>query len=183
MKAKKDAAAKGSSTADSELSELEYVWTRSVDDGTQKRQEPVYLDEVYSGPSPLSKECQEVLRARSSASPYNSTSTAREQRSKAYKSPLPEPVVLAQAVCLADGVPIPWLNARLRKDDFGVFVVGVDFLVVVTLICFIYILDGRQQEFIDQFNNRTIMMTDYTIRIKNLPNDFEYGDRDEILRA
>ena len=100
-----------------------------------------------------------------------------------YESPLPEPVFLAQAVCLADGVPVPWLNARLRKDDFGVFVVGVDFLVVVTLICFIYILDGRQQEFIDQFNNRTIMMTDYTIRIRNLPNDFEYGDRDEILRA
>ena len=95
-------------------------------------------------------------------------------------------MLLAQAICLADGVPVPWLDAskyRLRKDDFGVFVVGVDFLVVVTLICFIYILDGRQREFIDQFNNRTIMMTDYTIRIKNLPNDFEYGDRDEILRA
>jgi hypothetical protein len=76
-KTKKNAKAQGSSTADSEPSELEYVWTRSVDDGAQKQQEPVYLDEVNSGSSPLSEECQEVLRERSSASPYNSTTRAR----------------------------------------------------------------------------------------------------------
>jgi hypothetical protein len=59
----------------------------------------------------------------------------------------------------------------MKKDDFGIFVVIVDFLVVVTLICFIYILDARQNEYINQYNNDTIMMSDYTIRIKNLPKD------------
>ena len=51
------------------------------------------------------------------------------------------------------------------------------------MICFIYILDARQNEYIAQFNDDTIMMSDYTIRVKNLPKDKKYEDREEILRA
>lgn len=78
---------------------------------------------------------------------------------------------------------MPGTDYIMEKDDFGIFVVFVDFLVIITLICFIYILDARQNEYIAQFNDDTIMMSDYTIRVKNLPSDQKYQDKEELLRA
>ena len=51
------------------------------------------------------------------------------------------------------------------------------------IIVFIYTLDNRQNEFIAAYNKKTMTMSDYTIRVKNLPNDAEYGGKEEILKA
>jgi hypothetical protein len=48
---------------------------------------------------------------------------------------------------------------------------------------YIYILDSRQKEYIEQYKQDTIMMDDYSIKVKNMPNDDEYGDDEDVLRA
>ena len=59
----------------------------------------------------------------------------------------------------------------------------IDILAMIMIIAFIFILDSRQNEFIKQYNKQTIEMSDYTIRVKGLPADSEYGDKPDILRA
>ena len=96
---------------------------------------------------------------------------------------LPEPVFLAQATCDPGDLNVPLLNIPIPKDVFGICLVLVDFLVIVLIICFIYVLDLRQREYIKQYKDQTMEMSDYTVRVKNLPNDFEYDGREEILQA
>ena len=71
----------------------------------------------------------------------------------------------------------------IQKDSFGIFVVIIDLLVIITILLFIYILDARQNEYIKVFKDKTIQMDDFAIRVKNLPKDSEYGDKEDILKA
>jgi len=63
------------------------------------------------------------------------------------------------------------------------FVAGFDILSVLSVILFTWILIETQEDFVDRFNNQTIQMTDFTIRVKNLPHHKYYGDNDEALKA
>ena len=78
---------------------------------------------------------------------------------------------------------MPLLGISIQKNYFGLFVVFIDFVSVLMIIVFIYTLDNRQNEFIAAYNKKTITMSDYTIRVKNLPNDAEYGGKEEVLKA
>lgn len=100
-----------------------------------------------------------------------------------YDASVPEPVFLAQAVCISDQITIPYTSYTLAKSSFGLFVVVIDFAVILTIIIFIYIVEARQQDFIKAFKSNTIQMNDFTIRVKNLPRDEIYGGKEEILRA
>lgn len=53
----------------------------------------------------------------------------------------------------------------------------------MTIVCFIYVLDVKQHEYIEEYNKQTIKMSDFTIRVKNLPSDAEFGGKKEILKA
>ena len=73
-----------------------------------------------------------------------------------YDAKIPEPVFLAQAPCLSDEITIPYLNSVIKKESFGIFVVIIDLLVVITILLFICILDARQNEYIKVFKDKTI---------------------------
>jgi len=53
-----------------------------------------------------------------------------------------EPVVIAKAICMAETIK-HGDNIEVFKDDFGILVVVIDFLVVISIIVYIYILDAR----------------------------------------
>jgi hypothetical protein len=74
-------------------------------------------------------------------------------------------------------------GARMSKDNFGIFIVVVDLLVIMVIVCFIYLLDVSQNKYIEEFNRQTIKMSDFTIRVKNLPSEAEFGGKEEILKA
>lgn len=96
---------------------------------------------------------------------------------------MPEPVILAQAYCISDLVTIPYIGTDITKESFGIFVVFIDFAVVFILMAFIFVIDARQKEFIKLFKQKTIEMNDFTVRVKNLPSDGEYGAKEHILKA
>lgn len=77
-----------------------------------------------------------------------SSNTASDPKAN-ETSQLPEPVFLAQATCDPGDLNVPLLNIPIPKDVFGICLVLVDFLVVVLIICFIYVLDLRQKQFIE----------------------------------
>ena len=74
-------------------------------------------------------------------------------------------------------------GARMSKDSFGIFIVVLDLLVIMVIVCFIYLLDVSQNKYIEEFNKQTIKMSDFTIRVKNLPGEAEFGGKEEILKA
>lgn len=74
-------------------------------------------------------------------------------------------------------------NSTWKKDSFGIFVVFIDFIVVVIILIYISMLSRKQKEFIKVFKDETMQMDDFSIRIKNLPLDGEFENREDILKA
>ena len=124
--------------------------------------------------------CHSIMLQRIENSKYQPRTVANYN----YQGPdYPEPVLLARATCKAEALTMPLLGISIQKNSFGLFVVFVDFVSVIMIIVFIYTLDHRQNEFIAAYNKKTMTMSDFTIRVKNLPNDAEYGGKEEILKA
>jgi hypothetical protein len=62
-----------------------------------------------------------------------------------------EPIIIAQALCTAQTLAIPFTGQTLRKDDFGLVLVMIDFLAIVSIMAFIRILEAKQLEYIERF--------------------------------
>ena len=133
-----------------------------------------------SDEGPLSKTCRRTLRQRMRASKFTLKDKSLDQ---AYEEEVPEPVITVQALCVAGTVDIPYTGYKIPKDDFGLMIVLIDFVVVISISVFAYILEQRQMDYVDEFRRRTIQMSDFSLRVKNLPNDEEYGDNEHILKA
>lgn len=119
----------------------------------------------------------------------------RISRSKFYKSPgsnkfgenrdaaFPEPIIFGRAMCYSEEIAVPFTKYKFKKENFGLFVVLIDFLVIICIILFIWIISMRQREFVDAFKDDTIQIDDYTIKVKNLPKDVDFDYDELILKA
>lgn len=128
-----------------------------------------------SDAGPLSEKCNQTLIDRREASRYKDKSTtvineqegledtqteckdkenAKDDSSKNCEEgtvALPEPVITVQALCVSASIEIPFTDYKIAKDDFGLFIVIVDFVVIISIMAFIQILEQRQLEYIEQF--------------------------------
>ena len=90
-----------------------------------------------------------------------------------------EPVIIALAPCTQEQVTIHFKGAgeerKVNKSDFGIFVVLMDFLVIIILILFVNFLDKRQREFAEAFADQTIEMTDFCMRFSKMPKNSWYA--------
>jgi len=87
------------------------------------------------------------------------------------------------ANCDSSYVIAPFSTQILTKQNLGLLVVVLDILTILSIVLFTHILSERQEEYIQQYNAQVIQMSDFTLRVKNLPNDSEYGENEEILKA
>ena len=62
-------------------------------------------------------------------------------------------------------------------------IVFFDIATVIAIILFTTILTQTQEEYVEMFDESTIEMTDFTLRIKNLPHHAFYNNNDELLRS
>ena len=85
--------------------------------------------------------------------------------------------------CILDDVINPFSGDIMHKETLGVIIVSLDILVVMIVVCFITYLHRRQKDYIDQFKDQTIEMTDFTIRVENLPPDYMFQGNPEILKV
>jgi hypothetical protein len=78
---------------------------------------------------------------------------------------------------------MPLVGGTVSKDTFGMLIVVIDLAAIMIIVCFIYALDVGQNRYIAEFKAQTIEMSDFTIRVKNLPSEAEFGGKEEILKA
>lgn len=62
-------------------------------------------------------------------------------------------------------------------------VVWIDIISIIIIIFFVKILKWRLADFVKFFNKSTIKISDFTIRVKNLPLDKEFDGDESILKA
>lgn len=63
------------------------------------------------------------------------------------------------------------------------FVIIIDFFVVMTVLIFVSCLSRKQNQFIKAFKEQTLYMEDFAIKIKNLPFDYQFDNKEDILKA
>jgi len=57
----------------------------------------------------------------------------------------------------------------MKKEDLGLMVVIIDFIVILFFIYFVYFLNKKQDEYIELFQTQTIEMDDFTLELSNMP--------------
>jgi hypothetical protein len=133
----------------------------------------------------LKDECQNVLNERRTHSKYQNVtfedeSEVEHEAGDSDKDALfAEPVIIALAPCTQEQVTIHFMGAgeerKVNKSDFGIFVVLMDFLVIIILILFVNFLDKRQREFAEAFADQTIEMSDFCMRFSKMPKNSWYA--------
>ena len=74
-------------------------------------------------------------------------------------------------------------DISFTKENFGILVVLLDFVVILIFLYFIYFLYTRQEEYIEKFEMETIEMSDFTLEFSNLPDEGYYEGKLDVLRA
>jgi hypothetical protein len=65
----------------------------------------------------------------------------------------------------------------------GTTIVIIDMLIIVSFLVFIQILEGAQNKYVQLFKDQTIEMTDFSVRVKHMPFDKEFGGNPEHLKS
>lgn len=139
----------------------------------------------------LKDECQNVLNERRTHSRYDKfadkDTVEHEVGEDDSEAKFPEPVIIALAPCTQEQVTIHFMGAgeerKVNKSDFGIFVVLMDFVVVLILIGFVSFLDSRQKEFAEAFADQTIEMSDFCMRFNEMPTNAWFDGSDKILKT
>ena len=71
----------------------------------------------------------------------------------------------------------------VRKDMLGWIVVVADFFVIIAFQMFTYAMEQGQENYVNQFRDDTLEITDFAIRVKNVPHNMSYGDSDINLQG
>tara|TARA_B110000285_G_C14991727_1_gene546692 strand:- start:779 stop:1084 length:306 start_codon:yes stop_codon:yes gene_type:complete len=92
------------------------------------------------------------------------------------------------AVCEDYEMQLPWSDTLITKQDLGWIIVIIDIFVITALILFTYFLENGQNNYVEMYNEFTLEMSDFSLKIKGLPDERHYSDnnikfRDEALRA
>lgn len=90
---------------------------------------------------------------------------------------------MALAKCASLKVENPFTGSEYSKESLGVFIVFFDICTVIGLIIFMNLLSETQEDYVEIFDQATVQITDFTVRVKNMPHHKCYGDDDDVLRA
>ena len=87
------------------------------------------------------------------------------------------------AECVVHDIYDPIRGVVIKKNEFVWIILAFDLVVVFAFTLFIILLEKSQKQYITQFKDQSIEMTDFAIAIDNLPQDYMYGGKEEVLRA
>lgn len=93
------------------------------------------------------------------------------------------PHMLVMASCVQEKFKDPFTGTEYTKETLGVLVVFFDMASVLCILAFAIILMDTQEEYVETFDESTIEMADFTVRVKNLPHHKLYDNNDEALRG
>lgn len=114
--------------------------------------------------------CKNKIEARDTATTKN-----LNYKDGTKDTNIPEPRIVAVAECILTEMDTP-AGTKMNREDFGVLVVFIDIFVVIIFFIFIWLLENGQERYVNQFEQQTIDMTDFAVRVKYLPNDKKYNN-------
>lgn len=96
-----------------------------------------------------------------------------------------EPVLFGVVFCVSDIMYDPFSGEPLKmsKGDFVYIVLAIDFIVIFLTIWLINLLEVRYKQYAKLYDKRAVEMRDFTVIIRNLPPDHEFGGKDLMLQA
>ena len=85
--------------------------------------------------------------------------------------------------CVSDIMYDPFSGEPLKmsKGDFVYVVLAIDFIVIFLTIWLINLLEIRYKQYAKLYDKRAVEMRDFTVIIRNLPSDHEFGGKDLML--
>jgi len=154
-------------------------------DGT----EDVFQTQRGTGASPFSSSlwtftpaCSKKLNQgikRSGNSDYGKGSAG----AASYDENVPEPRLMLVTDCVMNDIINPFSGEPLQKAEMADVIVWIDMVVVVSFLIFIWIMEDSQEAYAHQFKEESIEMNDFSIRVKGMPLDHQYGNDENNLRA
>ena len=77
----------------------------------------------------------------------------------------------------------PFSGEKISKTDMALGIVLIDMFVVVLFCCFIWAMENSLSKYAVQFEEESIEMNDFALRMKGMPKDGQFDGKDDILRA
>jgi hypothetical protein len=97
---------------------------------------------------------------------------------------VPEPEMLVLAVCEMLEITDPFSGEKLQKSEFGMIIVVVDVFVVIFILLFTWTLEIGQENFVKIYDKGTIEMSDFSLRVKKMPDESKYSpEMEEVAKA
>lgn len=100
-----------------------------------------------------------------------------------YDETVPEPRLMLVTDCVMNDIINPFTQKPLQKAAMADVIVWIDMVVVVSFLIFIWIMEDSQEAYAHQFKEESIEMNDFSIRVKGMPLDHQYGNHENNLRA
>lgn len=128
--------------------------------------------------------CRRRIWFYSSASKFDTFSTDLDYEYN-YNDYIREPVLFGVVFCVSDKIYNPFSGEETDtyKSDFVYYIILIDLVVIFTTIYMINFLGYRYKQYASLYDKRAVEMRDFTCRITNLPKDFEFGGKEQILQA
>ena len=101
----------------------------------------------------------------------------------AYDPNVAEPTLVIVADCHLDELYNPFSGEVITKESFGQTIVIIDLIVVLSFLVFTQWIEYSQKLYVKSYKDHAIEMSDFTIRVKNIPHHDQYGKDDELLRG
>lgn len=100
-----------------------------------------------------------------------------------YDENVPEPRLMLVTDCVLADIINPFSNEPLQKAEMAKIIVWIDMVVVISFLIFIWFMEESQEAYAHQFKEESIEMNDFSIRVKGMPLDHQYGYGENNLRA
>ena len=123
-----------------------------------------------------------MLDLRVSTSAFLTDADKKKLTTPISEEQLPEPYVIAQAVCKQDEIVLS-TGASFTKSGFSTMVVFFDIFSMIILVIFTRWLERRQIDYAEEFEDQTIQMNKFCLRFENLPANIFFEGKEEVLRA
>jgi hypothetical protein len=130
-----------------------------------------------------SKKLNEGIKSSGKSNYGKGSGGANSKLHSYYDETVPEPRLMLVTDCVMNDIINPFTQQPLQKAEMADVIVWIDMVVVVSFLIFIWIMEDSQEAYAHQFKEESIEMNDFSIRVKGMPLDHQYGNDENNLRA
>lgn len=74
-------------------------------------------------------------------------------------------------------------SVNFTKEELGLLILAIEAVVGLGFMFYFLRLEGSMEQYAEVFDQKSLEMIDFTLRVQNLPTDLKYGNNREVLQA